>query len=76
MFRSMFLALFVTGMSVGCANVQPVLSTGRYCFVGTELNCPQREGSGDCQPCPRAAAAHLASAATPAIPPVIPLRAE
>jgi hypothetical protein len=69
MFRSMIVSLFVTGMSAGCANIQPVLSGGYYCFAGTELSCPQREGSGDCQPCPRSTAAPLAAAAIAAVLP-------
>jgi hypothetical protein len=69
MFRSMIVCLFIAGMSAGCANMQPVLSQGRYCLVGTELNCASREGDGGCQPCPGSAAASLASTATPAILP-------
>jgi hypothetical protein len=69
MFRSMFVCLFIAGMSAGCANTQPVLSAGRYCFVGAELNCSSREGSGDCQPCPGSTAAPLAAAAIPAVLP-------
>jgi hypothetical protein len=76
MFRSMILGLFVTGMSAGCANVQPVLSGGRYCLEGTEHNCGSREGDGDCQPCPGSATAPLATAATPAFQAVIPVRPE
>jgi len=76
MFRSMIVGLFIIGMSAGCANMQPVLSGGRYCFAGTELNCASREGSGDCQPCPRSATAPLAAAATPAMLAVIPVRPE
>jgi hypothetical protein len=76
MFRSLIVGLFVIGMSAGCANMQPVLSGGRYCLEGTELNCASREGDGDCQPCPRSATAPLAAAATPAMPAVIPVRPE
>ena len=76
MFRSMTVCLFIAGMSAGCANMQPALSTGRYCLVGTELNCASREGSGGCQPCPGSAAAPLTAAATPAIPTALPGRPE
>jgi len=76
MFRSMIVGLFVIGMSAGCANMQPVLSSGRYCLVGTELNCSSREGSGDCQPCPASAAAPLTAAATTATPAILPGRPE
>jgi hypothetical protein len=69
MFRSMIVSLFVIGMSAGCANVQPVLSGGPYCFAGTERGCTQREGNGDCQPCPGSTAAPLAAAAIPAVLP-------
>jgi len=76
MFRSMIVCLFIAGMSAGCANMQPVLSGGRYCLAGAELNCASREGSGDCQPCPGSAAAPLAAAATPAILAALPGRPE
>jgi hypothetical protein len=66
MFRSMIVSLFATGMSAGCANVQPVLSGGYYCLAGTEVSCTQHEGSGGCQPCPRSTPAPLATAAIPA----------
>jgi hypothetical protein len=75
MFRSMTVCLFIAAMSAGCANIQPVLSSGRYCLAGTELNCASREGSGDCQPCP-AAAAPLTAAATTATPAILPGRPE
>ena len=66
MFRSIAIGLFITGMTAGCADMQPVLTGGYYCLQGTELSCPSHEGSGDCQPCPRSTATALASAATPA----------
>ena len=66
MFRSILVCLFVAGVSAGCANMQPVLSGGYYCLVGTQLSCPSHEGNGDCQPCPSSTAAPLAAASTPA----------
>jgi hypothetical protein len=68
MFRSMTVCLFIAGMSAGCASVQPVLSSGRYCLAGTEHNCSSREGDGECQPCPASAAAPSTASATTAIP--------
>jgi hypothetical protein len=74
MFRPMIVSLFVAGTAVGCADVQPVLTGGYYCLAGTDLSCPQHEGSGDCQQCPRSTAAPLAAAATPATPAILPGR--
>ena len=74
MFRSMIVSLFIAGMSAGCANVQPVLSGGHYCLAETEIGCTQHEGSGDCQPCPRSAAAPSVAAVASATPAVLPGR--
>ena len=74
MFRSTIVCLFIAGMSAGCANIQPVLSNGRYCLAGTELNCASREGDGGCQPCPASAAAPLTAAAIAANPAILPGR--
>jgi hypothetical protein len=67
MVRSMIIGLFVAGMTAGCASTQPVLTGGYYCLQGTEFSCPSHEGTGDCQPCPRATVAPVTAAAAPAI---------
>jgi hypothetical protein len=74
MIRSSIVSLIVAGLTAGCANVQPVLSGGYYCITGTELSCPEHEGNGDCQLCPRSAAAPLAAATDPATATALPAR--
>jgi hypothetical protein len=64
MFRALFVSLFATVMTAGCANMQPVTAEDSYCIAETGQSCSELEGSGDCQPCPRTASA-VASAVAP-----------
>jgi hypothetical protein len=68
MIRSIIVGLFAAGAAAGCANMQPVLTGGYYCQVGTQLGCPGHEGSGDCQPCPTTTATPVRSASAAATP--------
>jgi hypothetical protein len=70
MFRAMIAALFVAGMTAGCATTEPALTGGHYCLQGNGLSCASHEGSGDCQPCPSATATSSVSTAAMATPPV------
>jgi hypothetical protein len=54
MLRIIAVCLVATGMTAGCANLQPVTSGGYYCITGTQVSCPEHEGYGDCQLCPKA----------------------
>jgi hypothetical protein len=54
MLRIIAVCLIAAGMTAGCANMQPVTSGGYYCITGTQVSCPEHEGYGDCQLCPKA----------------------
>ena len=63
MFRIVAVSLLAAGTTVGCAGMHPVTSGGYYCIIGTQTSCPEHEGYGDCQLCPKAS---LAASDSPA----------
>jgi hypothetical protein len=50
MLRVTITCLLATGALAGCANLQAPNWAAGYCSVGSNRNCPELEGDGDCQP--------------------------
>lgn len=57
LFRAIGVSCLAAGMTVGCASSPRVASGGYYCIQGSQQNCPEHEGNGDCQLCPHASVA-------------------
>ncbi len=51
MLRFTITCLLAAGSIAGCANLKtPALASG-YCTIGSNRNCPELDGDGNCQPC-------------------------
>jgi hypothetical protein len=51
MLRATITCLLAAGALAGCANLKSPAWAGGYCSLGSNRNCPELEGDGDCQPC-------------------------
>jgi hypothetical protein len=51
MLRVTITCLLAAGVIAGCANLKGPAWASGYCSIGSNRNCPELEGDGNCQPC-------------------------
>jgi hypothetical protein len=51
MLRVTITCLLAAGAIAGCANLKGPSWASEYCSVGSNRDCPELGGVGDCQPC-------------------------